>query len=122
METKYDLRKENSSGANADGTFENDLFAIDQFVSYPTNYLRTLAKKIRISKLSRDEMIRTIELVNMDTYILHRALALGVHPITGNTWYRDDKDAASRVERMVARNNRVVIRLKEILREGELNK
>jgi hypothetical protein len=70
--------------------------------------------------LSRDDIIRMIELLNMDSYVIHRALAVGVHPITGFVW-RDYKDEriVERAERLIARNNRKITVLKNLLRKHE---
>lgn len=122
MAKTYDLTEECITCTDDELTIENELFSIDLFVQYPVEHLDKLATKIRKLKLSRDDIIRIIEFVKMDTYITHRALALGVHPITGQTWYRTDPDAVLRVEWIVKKNNKIVLKLKELLRAGENSK
>jgi hypothetical protein len=124
MAEEYDLSEEMSvkyverDDGIEDG-IEGELCYIDLFVEYPAFFLPKFAEKIRSGcKLSRDDIIRMIELLNLDNYVLHRAIAIGVHPITGNNWYRTSAfDAVANAERLIARNNKKITVLKNVLKE-----
>jgi hypothetical protein len=115
MKDEFNVR--DCSRVDENGEYDDAMFAIEQFVSYPAKYLINFDYKICSGSISRDDMLRLIILSEMDTFVLHRALALGVHPITGGTWYRDDPNAVERVEKLVDLNNRRIARLKEMLKK-----
>ena len=121
MGEEYDLTEMYYCGYTNDGeysVFDVDLFCIDLFVEYPAEFLPKFAEKIRNEKLSRDEIIRIIELVNLDNYVLKRALATGIHPITGCTWYKK-QDASVVVARMIQKNDKRVAALENMLANKE---
>ena len=121
MTDEYDITEEMAVHFTDDGdTIEGELCFIDLFIEYPAEYLQLFAEKIRTQKLSRDDIIRMIELINLDSYVIHRALATGIHPITGFVW-RDYKDyrVVDRVAHLVENNNRMVTVLKNVLKKHE---
>ena len=123
MTEEYDLSEEMSvkyveRDDGIEDVIEGELCYIDLFMEYPVKYLEKFAEKIRTEKVSRDDIIRMIELINLDSYVIHRALSTGVHPITGFLW-RDYKSfrVVDRAEHLIARNNRKVAVLKSLLRK-----
>jgi hypothetical protein len=81
---------------------EDPLLAIDSFIEYPVEPLIKFAEKIRTEKLSGEDICRMIELLNVDSYALERAIVSGIHPVTGRKYI--DKTTIEMGRAIIAEN------------------